>query len=171
MTAGLTTFPRPTMLIRIVGITHAQPFMLHLTAPAASKRHKGRIATDPLLTTRRFDEWRLGIATEATMFARNGLGCHTVGGHRVSLYGAGRLRPPSGGEGEVHPPPNHCMLWAPLRSNLHSPPWPRAIGVNPSPGDAPIVHTATPSRSVETPSAAARRARARPAPTARAHQG
>ena len=84
------------MLILIVGITHATPFMLHLTSPAASKRHKGRIATDPLLTTRRFDEWCLGIATEATMFARNGLGFHTVVGHRLPLYGAGRLRQPSG---------------------------------------------------------------------------
>ena len=85
------------MLILIVGRTQAQPFMLHLTSPAASKRHKGRIATDPLLTTRRFDAWRLGIATEATMCARNGLGFHTVGGHRVSLDGAGRLRQPAGG--------------------------------------------------------------------------
>jgi hypothetical protein len=85
------------MLIRIMGIAHAKPLMLHLTSPAASKRHKGRIATYPLLTTRRFHEWCLGIATEATMFARNGLGFHTVVGHRLPLYGAGSLRQPSGG--------------------------------------------------------------------------
>ena len=72
------------MLILIVGIAQAEALMLDVASPAASQRHKGRIATDPLLTTRRFDEWRLGIATEATMFTRNGLGFHTVVGHRVS---------------------------------------------------------------------------------------
>jgi len=75
------------MLILIVGIAHAKALMLHLTSPAASKRHKGGIATDPLLTTRRFDQRRLGIATEATMLARNGLGFHAVVRHGVPLLG------------------------------------------------------------------------------------
>ena len=61
--------------------------MLHLTSPAASKRHKGRIATDPLLTTRRFDEWRLGIATEPAMLAGHRLGFHAVGRHRIAFSG------------------------------------------------------------------------------------
>jgi len=54
------------MLILIVGIAQAKAFMLHLTVPAAPKRYKGRIATYPLLTTRRFHSRRLGIATEMT---------------------------------------------------------------------------------------------------------
>src|SRR4029453_8738567 len=53
--AFLTAFPRTTVLILIVGIAHTKAFMLHLASPPASKRHKGRITTDPLLTTRRFD--------------------------------------------------------------------------------------------------------------------
>src|SRR5712692_3290989 len=83
--AFLTTFPRPSMLILIVRITHAKALMLHLTSPAASKRHKGRIATDPLLTTRCFDQRRFGIATEATMLAGNRLRFHTVVRHGVPL--------------------------------------------------------------------------------------
>src|SRR4029453_4364082 len=65
--ALLTAFPRAAMLIFIVGIAHAEAFVFHLTSTAASKRQKGRITTDPLLTTRRFHSRRLRIATEATM--------------------------------------------------------------------------------------------------------
>ena len=83
--ALLTTFPRPSMLILIVGITHAKALMLHLTSPAASKRYKGRIATDPLLTTRCFDQRHFGIATEATMLTGNRLRFHTVVRHGVPL--------------------------------------------------------------------------------------
>src|SRR4030095_1387332 len=53
--AFLTAFPRTTVLILIVGIAHTKAFILPLASPPASKRHKGRITTDPLLTTRRFD--------------------------------------------------------------------------------------------------------------------
>ena len=42
------------MVILIMGIAQAQAFVLDLTTPAASKRHKRRIATYPLLTTRSF---------------------------------------------------------------------------------------------------------------------
>src|SRR6266852_6117906 len=86
--ALLTTFPRPSMLILIVGITHAKALMLHLTSPAASQRHKGRITTYPLLTTRCFHERRFGIATEATMLAGHRLGFHAVVRHGVPLCGA-----------------------------------------------------------------------------------
>ena len=75
------------MLILIVGIAQAKALMLHLTSPAALKRHKGRIAPDPLRTTRCVDQRRLGIATEATMLARNGLGFHAVVRHGVPLLG------------------------------------------------------------------------------------
>src|SRR5882672_3091432 len=53
--AWLTAFPRTTVLILIVGIAHTKAFMLHLAPPTTSNRHKGRITTNPLLTTRRFD--------------------------------------------------------------------------------------------------------------------
>lgn len=73
------------MLILIVGRAQTKPLMLDLTSPAASKRYKGRIATDPLLTTRRFDERRLGIATKTTMFAGNRLRFHAIVCHHLSL--------------------------------------------------------------------------------------
>ena len=51
--AFLTAFPRAAMPILIVGIAQAKAFVLHLATPATSKRYKRRIATNPLLTTRR----------------------------------------------------------------------------------------------------------------------
>jgi len=75
------------MLILIVGIAHAKAFVLDLTIPAALKRHIGRIATHPLLTTRRFDQRRLGIAAKPTMLTGNRLGFHTVIRHRLPLIG------------------------------------------------------------------------------------
>ena len=53
--ALLTAFPRSLMPIVIVRITQAKTFMLHLAVAATSKRQKGRITTNPLLTTRRLD--------------------------------------------------------------------------------------------------------------------
>jgi hypothetical protein len=76
------------MVILIMGIAHAKAFVLDLTPPAASKRHKRRIATYPLLTTRGFHQWRLGIATEPAMLAGNRLGFHPVVRHRVTCFGA-----------------------------------------------------------------------------------
>jgi len=75
------------MLIFIVGVAHTKALVLDLTAPAASKRQKRRIATDPLLTTRRFHQRCRGIATETTMLASNRLGFHTVVSHRVTFWG------------------------------------------------------------------------------------
>jgi len=76
------------MPILIVGRAQAQALMLHLTSPAASKRHKGRIATYPLLTTRRFDQRCLGITTKPTMLAGNRFGFHPIVRHGVPLFGA-----------------------------------------------------------------------------------
>jgi hypothetical protein len=75
------------MLILIMGIAQAKAFVLDLTPPAASKRHKRRIATYPLLTTRGFHSRRLGIATEPAMLAGNRLGFHTVVRHRMAFFG------------------------------------------------------------------------------------
>jgi hypothetical protein len=69
------------MLILIMGIAQAQAFVFDLTPPAASKRHKRRIATYPLLTTRGFHSRRLGIATEPAMLAGHRLGFHAVVSH------------------------------------------------------------------------------------------
>jgi hypothetical protein len=74
------------MLILIVGITQAEAFMLHLAPPTPSKRQKCRITTNPLSTTRRFDQRRFGIATEATMLAGNQFGFHAVIRHALSLF-------------------------------------------------------------------------------------
>jgi hypothetical protein len=75
------------MFILIVGVAHTKAFMLDLTTSAASKRHKGRLATYPLLTTRGFHQRRLGIATEPAMLAGNRLGFHAVGSHRMAFFG------------------------------------------------------------------------------------
>ena len=72
------------MLILIMGVAQTEALVLDLTPPAASKRHKRRIATDPLLTTWGFHQWRLGIATEPAMLASNGLGFHPIVRHSVS---------------------------------------------------------------------------------------
>src|SRR6266850_2362142 len=75
------------MFILIVGVAHTKAFMLDLTTSAASKRHKGRLATYPLLTTRGFHQRRLGIATEPAMLAGNRLGFHAVVSHRMAFGG------------------------------------------------------------------------------------
>ena len=75
------------MLILIMGIAHAQAFVLDLTTSAASQRQKGGIATYPLLTTWGFHQGRLGITTEPAMLAGNRLGFHTVVSHRMAFFG------------------------------------------------------------------------------------
>jgi hypothetical protein len=84
-TALLTTLPRAVMLILIVRIAHAEAFMLHLAPSTPAKRKKRCITTNPLVTTRRFDQRRFGIAAEATMLASYRFGFHAVGRHGLSL--------------------------------------------------------------------------------------
>jgi hypothetical protein len=79
------------MLILIVGIAHTEAFVLYLAPSTPSKRKKRRITTHPLLTTRRFDQRRVGITTEATMLAGNRFGFHAVGRHGLSLFVGIRL--------------------------------------------------------------------------------
>src|SRR5688572_4372202 len=106
------------MPILIVGITQAKALMLDLASPAASKRQKGRIATDPLLTTRCFEQWCLGIPAKPTMLAGNRLGFHSVVSHGFPLCsGRDSVRPWIGVS--VHAVTDHFMLRAHLRSNLH----------------------------------------------------
>jgi hypothetical protein len=107
------------MLILIMGIAQAKALMLHLTSPAASKRHKGRITPYPLLTTRCFHERRFCIATEATMLAGNRLGFHAVVRHGLPLCRAVAAPSALMRHGEVHPAPNRFRLWAHLDSNLN----------------------------------------------------
>jgi hypothetical protein len=85
-TALLTAFPRAAMLILIVGIAQTEAFVLHLALPTSSKRKERRITTNPLITTRRFDQRRLGIATEATMLTNNRFGFHAVVCHGLSWF-------------------------------------------------------------------------------------
>src|SRR5437899_10269768 len=84
LTALLTALPRAAMLVLIVGITQAEALVLHLAPPAPSKRKKRRITTNPLITTRRFDQRRCGIATEATMLSGYRFGFHAVICHGLS---------------------------------------------------------------------------------------
>jgi hypothetical protein len=72
------------MLILMMRVAQSKALVLDLTTPAASKRHKRRIATYPLLTTRGFHQRRLGIATEPAMLAGNRLGFHAVVSHRMA---------------------------------------------------------------------------------------
>ena len=58
ISALLTAFPRTTVLFLLVGIAHTQAFLLHVAPPTALQRHTGRITTDLLLPTRRFDSRR-----------------------------------------------------------------------------------------------------------------
>ena len=76
------------MLVLIVGIAQTEALVLHVAPPTPAKRHKRRITTNPLLTTRRFDQRRVGITAEATMLASYRLGFHAVVGHEGSLCGA-----------------------------------------------------------------------------------
>ena len=90
-----------------MGRAQAKALRFHLTSTAASKRQKGRIATDPLLTTRRLHYRRLGITTKATMLALNRLGFHAVGSHGVSLFDTMGLSPSSG---ELEPCLTHAIV-------------------------------------------------------------
>ena len=89
ITALLTAFPRATMVILIMGVAQTKALVLDLTTPTASKRHKGRIATYPLLTTRRLHQRRRGIATETTMLTGHRLGFQPVVRHEIAFSGGG----------------------------------------------------------------------------------
>jgi hypothetical protein len=86
LTARLTAWPRAAMLVLIVGITQAEALVLHWAPPAPSKRKKRRITTNPLITTRRFDQRRCGIAPEATRLSGYRLGCQAVICHGLSRF-------------------------------------------------------------------------------------
>ena len=89
LSARLTGLPRTRVAIKVVGRAQRKAFMLNLAASATSKRHKGRITTDPLLTTRRLHQRRRGIATETTMLAGNRLGFQPVVRHGIAFSGGG----------------------------------------------------------------------------------
>jgi len=115
------------MLILIVGIAQAEAFVLHLAPPAASKRQKRRITTNPLLTTGRFDQRRLGIATEATMLAGNRFGFHSVVRHGRSLVvGMGLAGLPLARQ--VHPGADRSILSDHVPLNPIPTPWSVAMG-------------------------------------------
>jgi hypothetical protein len=80
------------VLILIMGGAQTQTFVLDLTTSAASKRHKGGIATYPLLTTWGVHPGHRGLTTEPAMLAGNRRGFHAIGGHRMAfLGGVGRV--------------------------------------------------------------------------------
>src|SRR5712691_12177803 len=113
------------MLVLIVGIAQAEALVLHLAPPAPSQRKKRCITTNPLITTRRFDQRRLGIATEATMLTSNRFGFHAVVCHGlalcVGLEFSGRER-----AREVHRATNRSILYD--HGHLNLPPCSVAMG-------------------------------------------
>ena len=166
--ACLTAFPRPTVLSLIMGGAQTKAFVLDLTPPAASKRHQGRIATDPLLTTRGFHQRRRGITTETTRLAGNRLGFHTVVCHRMACWGVGgpasSLVPAAS---EVPPTAHRSLLSEPLYRNPRRPPGPETRGGDKSTRDEPTLQSQTPSRGMETQSHPARRPESLPPQTDR----
>jgi hypothetical protein len=76
--AGL---PRSRMSTLIMWITQTESLMLILTSPATLKRCIGGVAANPLVATRRFNQWGRLVTTKATMFSRDGLCLHSIVGH------------------------------------------------------------------------------------------
>lgn len=68
----------------IVEMTGAIVFMLKLAIPTPAKGYEGRITTNPLLTTARFDQRHPFTSTEPTMLASNRFGFHAVVSQRLS---------------------------------------------------------------------------------------
>ena len=95
-------------LVLRVGIAQAEAFVLHLAPPAPSKRKKCCITTNPLITTRRFDQRRFGIATEATMLAGYRCSIHAVVCHDLSLCVGMGLRGRERAH-QVHRTANHSI--------------------------------------------------------------
>lgn len=79
-----TILQRALMALIVVEMTGAIVFMLKLAIPTPSKGQAGGIATNPLLTTARFDQRHPLTATEPTMLARHRFGFHAVVSQRLS---------------------------------------------------------------------------------------
>jgi hypothetical protein len=94
--------------------------MLHLAPPAPSKREKRCITTNPLLTTRCFDQRRVGIATETTMLSGYRFGFHAVVRHGLSLCG-GLGRSCHEGAHQVHRTAHRSILSEHVQCNLPLP--------------------------------------------------
>src|SRR5262249_10805539 len=157
------------MFILIMGVAQTKALVLDLTTPAASKRQKGRIATDPLLTTWRPHQRRRGIATETTMLAGNRLGFHPVVRHGVAFSGWwGCLRHPSRSLERCITPLIALSSALIFISTRDAPyrlrPW-RVTSAR----DESTLESQKQSKSMETQSQAARRPRSIPAQTARSH--
>src|SRR5262249_19372823 len=162
---------RPLMPILIVGITQTKALMLDLASPPASKRYKGGIATDPLLTTRRFDQRRLGITTKPTMLAGNQLGFHAVVIHRLPLCGGGGtpsalcIRADAAHTASFYAQGSSAVQFAPPSTGSGHRSCPRGTR------HEPIVQNEAQPGSVETESQAARPGRTVPATRERSQQG
>jgi hypothetical protein len=109
------------MLILSVGRAQTQACVLHLTPPATSQRHTGRLTTSPLLTTRGLASRRLGIATQATRLASHRRGCHAVVWHGSALSeevdgSVVPLRPCRAASRHRARAPRHPVCWQPKTS-------------------------------------------------------
>src|SRR5262249_8768203 len=169
--AFLAAFPRPLMPTRIAEKTKTKALSPVCTAPTASKRYKGGIATDPLLTTRRFDQRRLGITPKPTMLAGNQLGFHAVVSHRLPLCGGGGTpsalcrRTDAARTGSFYAQGSSAVQFAPPSTGSGHRSCPRGTR------HEPIVQNEAQPGSVETESQAARPGRTVPATRERSQQG
>jgi hypothetical protein len=96
------------MALMVVEMTGTIVFMLKLAMPTPSKGPESRVATNPLLTTARFDQRHPLTATEPTMLASNRFGCHSVVSQRLaSIRRHGVIQV------DIHPSPSlYCLVSA-----------------------------------------------------------
>jgi hypothetical protein len=96
------------MALIVVEMTGAIVLMLKLAIPTPAKGHEGRVATNPLLTTARFDQRHPLTATEPTMLASHRFGFHPVVSQRLSF-----IRRDVGLQVDIHTPVSlYCMASA-----------------------------------------------------------
>jgi len=92
----------------VVEMTGAMILMLKLAIATPAKGHEGGVATNPLLTTARFDQGHLLTATEPTMLASNRFGFHAVVSQSLSS-----IRSHSVAQVDIPPSPSlYCMASA-----------------------------------------------------------
>jgi hypothetical protein len=104
------------MALMVVEMTGTIVFMLKWAMPTPSKGHESRVATNPLLTTARFDQRHPLTATEPTMLASNRFGCHSVVSQRLSS-----IRRHGVIQVDIHPSPSLYCLVSAFRGCLKSP--------------------------------------------------
>ena len=79
--AVLAGLPGSRMSTVIMWIAQAESLMFVLTPSSALKGCIGCVAANPLVATRRLNQWGRLVTTKATMFSRDGLCLHSIVDH------------------------------------------------------------------------------------------